>query len=107
MGGAAADAFNEYLEYFEAKSFSVDGGRVMDSAFMLLFGLPFLSVGSLIIIFVCKKYQETKKEGVKTYRINGTPEILTCDYCGCTYYVGTVGLCPHCRAPLKASSEKA
>ena len=107
VGGAAADAFNEYLEYFEVKRFSVDGGRVMNSAFMLIFGLPFLGAGLLVIIFAHKRYQEAKKEGVKTYRINGTPEILTCDYCGCTYYAGTVGLCPHCGAPLKASSEKA
>ena len=107
VGGAAADAFNEYLEYFEAKSFSVDGGRVMNSAFMLIFGLPFLGAGLLVVIFAHKRYQKAKKEGVKTYRINGTPEILTCDYCGCTYYAGTVGLCPHCGAPLKASSEKA
>lgn len=80
---------------------------MMNSAFMLIFGLPFLGAGLLVIIFAHKRYQEAKKEGVKTYRINGTPEILTCDYCGCTYYAGTVGLCPHCGAPLKVSSKKA
>ena len=81
VGGAAADAFNEYLEYFEAKSFSVDGGRAMDSAFMLIFGLPFLGAGLLVIIFAHKKYQEAKKEGIKTYRINGEPRLyILCGY---------------------------
>lgn len=106
VGNAAADAFDEYLGYFEAKRFSVDGEKMADSAFMLIFGLPFFGVGLLFVISTHKEYKKTKNDGIKTYRINGTPEILKCDYCGCTYYAGTVGLCPHCGAPLKTSAEK-
>lgn len=106
VGMATADAFDEYLTYYENKKFSIDAENAGSAAFMIFFGIPFVGISLLMILETRKEYKKTKKEGIQTYKINGEPEILKCDYCGCTYYAGTVGLCPHCGAPLKTSSAQ-
>lgn len=64
-------------------------------------GLMFGGAGIGAIISTISKYRKSKAKGEVTYKIKGTPEIKTCQYCSCTYYAGTVGTCIHCGAPLE------
>ena len=105
VGDAMATTFDDYLAYYEAKGFTLDTGRLIGGFAQFAFGLIFVVSFGGMAIAVRANYIKGQKDGIKTYKINGTPKILKCDYCGCTYYAGTVGTCPHCGAPLKIEAQ--
>ena len=105
VGEAMTMVFDDYLEYFEAKSFSIDTERLGGGLAELFFG-ALLATAFIGTAFVVRSnYLKAEKEGIKTYKISGKPKMLKCDYCGCTYYAGTIGTCPHCGAALKMEAD--
>lgn len=106
VGDAMATTFDDYLAYYEAKGFTVDMENLGGGFAEFFFGL--IVVGAFIgtAIAVRANYLEGQKKGIRTYKIDGKPKMLKCDYCGCTYYAGTIGTCPHCGAPLKMEADE-
>ena len=100
-----ATTFDDYLAYYEAKGFTVDMENLGGGFAAFFFGL--IVVGAFIgtAIAVRANYLDGQKKGIRTYKIDGKPKMLKCDYCGCTYYAGTIGTCPHCGAPLKMEAD--
>lgn len=98
---AIATTFNEFYDHLNEKGFRPDASLFMAILFLLLHGGIFFTVGLLLVLSSIRKYKESKEKGETTYKISGTPEILTCDYCGTTYYRGTIGNCKNCSAVLK------
>lgn len=106
VGEAMALVFDDYLQYYEKKGFTVDTEDLSCGFAEFFLGALLIAafVGSAFV--VRSNYLKAEKEGIRTYKISGKPKMLKCDYCGCTYYAGTIGTCPHCGAPLKMEAEE-
>lgn len=98
---AILEAFNLFYIRLSQPGFKVTSDKIFLCMFMLIHGGIFFTVGLIVVLSSRKKYKASCDKGEKTYKIQGTPEVLKCEYCGNNYYKGTIGTCPACAAPLK------
>lgn len=101
VANAIALSFDELYERLNTRGFRVDKEKLFIILFLMVHGGVFFAAGVGVMFSSVKKYRQSQEKGEKTYKINGEPEIMTCEYCGTTYYRGTIGNCHNCGAPLK------
>ncbi len=94
---------NLYMRLTES-FFRLDKGSLISGVGCLIWGLLFGGAGVAAVLSTISGYKKSKAKGEVTYKIKGTPQIGKCKYCECTYYLGTVGTCVHCGAPLDNKS---
>lgn len=97
---AIGTSFKEFFVRLDSTGFRIEDDQIFLCLFMVVHGGIFFAIGLGVLLSSVKKYKKSKEKGEITYKINGEVEILKCEYCGTTYYRGTIGNCPNCGAPL-------
>ena len=105
VGSAVDTTFDEYLDYFESKTISVDTSLLFGSIGCFVWGLAFAGAGFSITRGAKQQYLDSQTQNIKTYKINGKPTMKKCEYCGRSYVVDENGIpcettCRGCGAPL-------
>lgn len=104
VAAAIADSFDLLYERLNEKGFRPDFEMLLMILFLFVHGGIFFGAGLAIALSARKQYKKSQESGEKTYRITGEPQLMKCDYCGTTYYKGTIGNCHNCGAPLSNTS---
>lgn len=87
------------LKYrLENRKITVDG-MAIPAGFMIIWGFFFLMGGIGMLTSSFEQYKKGKDK--ITIKIEGEPVLLKCEYCGVSYYKGTIGTCLSCGAPLE------
>jgi len=97
---AIIKSFDELYTRINTPGFRFEKEKLFSALFLVIHGGIFFAVGYGIIRASLKKYKKSAALGEKTYKIDGEPQIMRCNYCGTTYYWGTIGNCNNCGAPL-------
>lgn len=100
VAGAIEKSFATFYKRLSTPGVRIDTGKAFMCFFFLIHGSAFFGAGFSVVYSSIKKYKKSKETGERTYKIKGTPTTRNCSFCGAAYYIGTVGDCPHCGAPL-------
>jgi len=100
VADAIDKSFGEFFLSLDKAGFRFDSDKLFVVLFMLVHGGAFFAAGFAVTKASIKQYKESKEGGKVTCKIKGEPEPMACEYCGTTYYKGTIGNCHNCGAPL-------
>ncbi len=100
VADAITTSFQEFYQHLNKTGIKVEPEKLFVCLFLLIHGGVFFGAGLAVILGNTKKYKESQAKGESTYKINGTPQTMACQYCGTTYYLGTIGNCKNCGAAL-------
>lgn len=100
VSNAIGQSFDTFFERLNRKGYYLETEMIFVCLFMLVHGGIFAAAGIAVSIEPIKKYKTSKEQGEETYKIDGTPVVLDCEYCKTPYYKGTIGNCKNCGAPL-------
>ena len=102
IGAAFENTFGEFLTKLKGKGFSVDSASLSTSIFLIIWGAVFAGSGFAVLYSTINTNRLMQKDGEQIYKVSDVNNKAECAYCGCSYYLNTVGNCPSCNAPLPA-----
>lgn len=102
VGTALENSFGGFLKYLKSKGFRFDSEKIICGLFLILWGAGFAGGGLTLLIPTLESLRLLKRDGEQMYKVADIKKKAECAYCGCSYYLDTVGNCPSCNAPLPA-----
>lgn len=105
IGAAIQNTFGKFLIKLKDKGFSFNSGFLFSAIFLVLWGGAFAGCGLFLLVPTLNSRNLLQKEGEKMFKVDDVMKKAECAYCGCSYYLNTVGNCPSCNAPLPANPE--
>ncbi len=101
VAAAISSTFDDFYNHLNVSGFKPEPEMLFVCLFLLIHGGVFFGAGLAVVLSAIKKYKESKAKGESTYKITGEPRYMACEYCGTSYYQGTIGNCKNCGAALR------